>query len=487
MSDQGNQPVERVRATERLREASIPLSAFCRSAYEVGLNLLDSSLQPGRCFCSEISGDHEAGEDCLKFRRGLFSRTSITQVVCPAGVSMVAMPLLDSGKTYSVLLTDGFLEASSSVRPGKDGNGDSSAIALPEGAGSLPRLSPEEIALLLVFTEKAGTVLSIVGSAHRELVPEDAGVAEWRRGESSYSFVGSSPKIARIRETLPTFANSSEPVLIESEPGNGRHLVASLLHRLGPRTGEPLIFENLSLLPESLHEKEIFGRQSDGSQGLAGLAAGGTLFLDGLEHLSPPAQRKLFAFLKDGGTDSGGNGQAARARIVATTDRSLGELVRKGRFRSDLQRKFSRLTLFLPPLRERKDDIPLLVQHFLPRLADNGTAHPPALEKDTLQALREYSWPGNVRELREELERAGALGEPAITLDDFSPPVQHAARPPRATVKNIREAVGSLETEMISRTLSDTNWNKSQAARILGLSRLGLQKKIDRYGLDRRR
>ena len=85
------------------------------------------------------------------------------------------------------------------------------------------------------------------------------------------------------------------------------------------------------------------------------------------------------------------------------------------------------------------------------------------------------------------MERAGALGEAAISLDDFSPPVQHAARPPRATMKNIREAVGSLETEMIARTLSDTNWNKSQAARILGLSRLGLQKKIDRYGLDRRR
>lgn len=275
MSGQGEKQVERERETERLREASIPLSAFCSSAYEVGLNLLDSSLQPGRCFCSEISGDHEAGEDCLEFRRALFSKTSITQVACPAGVSMVAMPLLDSGKASAVLLTDGFLEESFPVRLGKGGNGESAAIELLEGAGSLPRLSPEDIALLLVFTEKAGTVLSIVGSASRELVPEDAAVAEWRTGESSYSFVGSSPKITRIRETLPTFANSPEPVLIESEPGNGRHLVASLLHRLGPRTGEPFIFENLSLLPESLHEKEIFGRQGEGRQGLAGLAAGG--------------------------------------------------------------------------------------------------------------------------------------------------------------------------------------------------------------------
>jgi DNA-binding NtrC family response regulator len=335
--------------------------------------------------------------------------------------------------------------------------------------------------------EKAATIFTLVAAGAREIVPEDDGIADWRRGASAYSLIGPSDGISRIRETLPTFANSSEPVLIESEHGNGRHLIATMIHRLGLRTEGPLIFENLSLLPETLHEKELFGPKGNGSGGLVGHAGGGTLFLDGIEHLSSSAQRRLHSHLAG---NEGGGGEGPSARIVASTDRNLSELVRRGRFRSDLQRRLSKLTLFIPPLRDRKEDIPLLTAHFLDRLpvgsGSNGSGTVQA-KKETVQSLQEYSWPGNVRELEKELEQAAAYGHSTIRLRDFSAPIRHAARPPKATMKSIREAVGILETEMISQTLSDTNWNKSQAARILGLSRLGLQKKIDRYGLDRRR
>lgn len=470
---------------EKLREGIIPLSVFCRSAYGLGLSLIEQSGKPGECFCAHVTGRDEEGEECLEFRRSLFSRTAVAKTCCPAGVSMIALPLTEDGETTAVLLTDGFLEEGSP--PPGEGTGSGPSGIEPPREGDLQQLSPDEVALLILFVEKSGVLLSVAGAETGSLEAEEGWIAPWREREWGYSLVGSSPGIKRIQEALPTFANSREPVLIESEPGNGRHLVATTIHRLGPWSEGPLIFESLVRLPEALHEMELFGPKGSGTGGLLGHAEGGTLFLDGVEHLSPAAQRALLAFI--------GNGKAAprrkeisqRARIVASTDRNLSELVRRGRFRSDLQRRFSKLSIFIPPLRERKEDIPELVQHFLRRFSGPSDEKLLQVERETLEFLQEYSWPGNIGELEKELRQAAAYGHPIIRLSDFSPPVQHAARPPRESMRSLREAVGSLETEMISQTLSDTNWNKSQAARILGLSRLGLQKKIDRYSLDRRR
>lgn len=470
---------------EKLREGIIPLSVFCRSAYGLALSLMEQSQKPGHCYCAQIAGGDEEAEGCLEFRRSLFSRTALAKVACPAGVSMIALPLIEDGETAAVLLTDGFLEEGSSP-PGEGSDTGSSGIKHSR-EGGFQQLSPDEVALLILFVEKSGVLLSVAGAETGGSGPEKGWAAQWREREWGYSLVGSSPGIKRIQEVLPTFANSSEPVLIESEPGNGRHLVATTIHRLGPWTDGPLIFEGLARLPEALHEKELFGPKGNGTGGLLGHAEGGTLFLDGVEHLSSAAQRALLAFLGDGKAASRRKAVTPKARIIASTDRSLSELVRRGRFRSDLQRRFSKLSIFIPPLRERKEDIPQLVQHFLRRFSGPSDEKLLQVEKETLELLQEYSWPGNIGELEKELRQAVAYGHPIIRLNDFSPPVQHAARPPRESMRSLREAVGSLETEMISQTLSDTNWNKSQAARILGLSRLGLQKKIDRYSLDRRR
>jgi two-component system response regulator HupR/HoxA len=175
------------------------------------------------------------------------------------------------------------------------------------------------------------------------------------------------------------------------------------------------------------------------------------------------------------------------ARIVASSDIDLGEAARRGRFNRDLADRLTAFTLTIPPLRERPEDIPLIAAHLVSRRAAALGATAPTLPPETLDALRMQNWTGNLRELDEELARAGC-GRMVIQPEDFAALVGQAERSPAvAPGASLRQAVGELEVGLISQTLAGTNWNKSRAARALGLSRLGLQKKIDRYGIDRRR
>ncbi len=480
--------MEAIDKTDILREAVIPLSTYSRSAYGVGFTLLQSPRDSGRCLCPLFTAGELEPDACATFRRGLFSENRAVLARCPAGLTMAFLPIPTGEERNAVLLSDGFI-AEGPVSP-EDGPGRTDAgyaELLARRGEANPKLSSGETDLLVQLMENAAVIYPLLKDTRDEREVSAAAAVLGERGDEA-SIVGVSEGVARIRDSLTTFAGSREPLLIESEQGNGRHLIAGLLHQLHPGPEGAFVCENLAVLPEALQEHELFGPKRDGGSGLIGHAAGGTLFLDAVENLTPSVQRLLLSHLSSPSgeeTKAGGNGKAP-ARIIVSTDRSLGDLVRKGRFRSDLHRRISRLTLFVPPLRERKEDIPLLVKHFLRRLAGGNGHGSLSVGRKTLLSIQEYSWPGNVRELQSELQRAAAFGRQELDLGDFSPPVQHAARPPRATMTNIREAVGRLETEIISRTLSETRWNKSQAARILGLSRLGLQKKIDRYGIDRR-
>jgi len=482
--------MEAIDKTDVLREVVIPLSTYSRSAYGVGFSLLQSPRDSGRCFCSLFTAGEPEPDACAEYRQGLFGEKGSVLARCPGGLSMAVLPIPTGESSSAVLLSDGFL-AEDPVN-GEDGPGGADegyTDLLARRGEATPKLTAGETDLLVQLMENAAVIYPLLGDAREEqAVPTPTAAVLGERGDEA-SLVGVSGGMVKIRESLTTFAGSREPLLIESEQGNGRHLIAGLLHKLRPGLEGPFVCENLAVLPEALQEHELFGSKGDSGNGLIGHAAGGTLFLSAVENLTPAAQRLLLSHLSSPGGEeakAGGNGTAA-ARIIVSTDRSLGDLVRKGRFRSDLHRRISRLSLFIPPLRERKDDISLLVEHFLRRLTRGNGHDPLSMSRETLLSLQEYSWPGNVRELQNELQRASACGQQELDLGDFSPPVQHAARPPQETMSNIREAVGRLETEIISRTLAETKWNKSQAARILGLSRLGLQKKIDRYGLDRRR
>jgi DNA-binding NtrC family response regulator len=287
-----------------------------------------------------------------------------------------------------------------------------------------------------------------------------------------------------VRDALPTLANSREPLFLAGEAGTGRALTAVTVHRLGPRHALPFIAENLAALPEALHEQELFGGER--MPGLLKEVDGGTLYLAGVEHLAAGAQEQLLAFLR-GATGSGKRpARAPDVRIIASSGADLGDLARRGRFLPELAARLKTLAFELPPLRERPEDLPLLVEHLLHRRAARLEIAPAVVTPEALDALKMHAWAGNVRELGTELERASA-GRSVIRIEDLSAPVARSARIPKADGTDLRAVVGEVESELIGRTLAETNWNKSRAARLLGLSRLGLQKKIDRYGIDRRR
>jgi DNA-binding NtrC family response regulator len=469
-----------------LREAIIPLSTFSRSAYGVAFSLLPGPQNPGRCSCSLFTAGEPEPEECSAFRQSLFEEGAAMLVRCPSGLTLAALPIPTGENERAVLLSEGFLAPGSPLDEDTEGiSPERYAGLVSQRVDEIPKLSPSETDLLVQLMENATVIYPLLKGTDDETGASSPSETILSERGSDASLVGISEGVAKIRDALPTFAESGEPLLIESEQGNGRHLIAALLHRMHSGTEGPFVCENLAVLPAPLQEQELFGARGSASGGLIENARGGTLFLNAVEHLTPASQRRLFDFLSnDAAAESSGK---PGARIIASTDRILTDLVRKGRFRSDLHRQLSRLTLFIPPLRERKEDIPLLVEHFLRSFSGGNGRALPAVGSETLEALQKYSWPDNVRELQRELQRAASYGKKEMDLRDFSPSVQHAARPPQASMTNIREAVGRLETEIISRTLGETKWNKSQAARILGLSRLGLQKKIDRYGLDRRR
>ena len=457
------------------------LSAYSQSAFGLSLSFLSSPDEVARC-CTR-SRDNGAGpEECRDFQRALFTREGRQRDLCPAGLVVLSQAVtLDHGHR-GLLVTDGFVE--------EEGESSGDHTATQEGkGGEVPRVSSAQSALLDRFLTVAEFSLGSATASRVEAAVLSAREDFWKSKSGDLSLAGVSDGIEKIRRALATSANSGEPLLIESEQGNGRRLTATIIHRLGPRFDRPFVCENISVLPDGFQETELFGPEGRGTGGLIEHAAGGTLFLEDVEKLSPSAQRRLMHFLPapTGAGFAGTEGAKANVRIIATSSKNLEALARKGRFLIDLHRRLRHFTMFIPPLRERIEDVPVLIDHFLRHGIGGNGKTPRTVEKGALSLLQKYPWPGNVRELKNELLSASLNGSQTIDLDDFSPHIQNAARPPQASLSNIKEAVGKLETAMISRTLGETNWNKSQAARILGLSRLGLQKKIDRYGLDRRR
>jgi len=343
------------------------------------------------------------------------------------------------------------------------------------------RPSPGQLRAIDDFLDMAAGLLGILADAQDAAAIDPLREQLWRDLLGSPTIAGISSHAHALRAALPAAANSREPLFLAGEPGCGRSSFAAAVHRAGPRAAGPFVAENLAAIPETLRETGIFG--SGDTPGLLAAAAGGTLYLAAIEYLSARSQERLLGYLA---ADAADPGEQPRARIVASADIDLQEAASGSRFRRDLADRLAGLVLAVPPLRERPEDIPLIAAHLLNRHASARGATPPTIAPEALAALKMHHWAGNVRQLDEELTRAGC-GRTVIRLDDLPASVFRAGRTPGdARAASLRQVVGELEVELISRTLADANWNKSRAARILGLSRLGLQKKIDRYGIDRR-
>jgi len=293
-------------------------------------------------------------------------------------------------------------------------------------------------------------------------------------------------------------AESGHPVLLHGETGSGKTHLARLIHRSGNRVRHPFVRVNCAAIPDTLFEREVFGHvrgaftdARDGAEGFLEAANTGVLFLDEISELPLATQPKLLAVLEDGCFRRLGSTREVRVdvQVVAATNRDLAEMVRQRQFRDDLYYRLSVLRYRVPPLRERRDEIPGLVQEMLRYIARPGT--PPAVvPAEAMAVLQRYGWPGNIRELENALRTATAFSRGAPLLPEYLPPeVQRgtAALPDtEQTAPSERYAAPAdphHEARLISEALSAANGNKTLAARHLGMSRSTLWAKLQRYHL----
>ncbi len=320
-----------------------------------------------------------------------------------------------------------------------------------------------------------------------------------------HNIVGRSKRIQDIFHILDRVTDSDVPVLIEGESGTGKELVAKAIHFNGSRKKARFVSENCAAIPETLLESEMFGYvrgaftgANEDRKGLFELAHGGTLFLDEIGDMPVEMQKKLLRVLQEGEIRRVGGRDSIKVdvRIISASNRDLAELVKQGLFREDLYYRVNVVKVRMPPLRERKEDIPILVEHFIKAIAAEAGTAPREVDKEALRLLSAYPWPGNVRELENEIRRASALAEGRIAKEVLKEEVQAASatRPPvpalagGKTFKDIvREETERVERELVLQALRDAAWVKTEAARLLGVSRPTLDEKIKLYNLEKER
>ena len=309
-----------------------------------------------------------------------------------------------------------------------------------------------------------------------------------------HALLGRSPAMQEIYDLLEPFSKSDLPVLITGESGTGKELVARALHWNGPRRDGPFVAENCAAIPESLLESEMFGHLRGAftgaerdRRGLFEEASGGTLLLDEIGEMGAAPQAKLLRVLQEGEVRPLGAARPVRVdvRIVAATQRDLAAAVRQGSFREDLLYRLRVLTLALPPLRERLEDLPLLARHFLEEHRREYGRGCTDVSAEVIERLSRYPWPGNVRELRSEIQKMAlvAEGTRAELRDLEAHPELFGAllRPGRAPARSRAGTLRDLERQQVERALESAQGDKQKAAEMLGLSRATLYRKLRRY------
>ncbi len=320
-----------------------------------------------------------------------------------------------------------------------------------------------------------------------------------KRVSDQVTIVGDSPAINEVMETVEKVAPSSSTVLITGETGTGKELLARAIHHRSARTDGPFTAVDCSTISEKLIESELFGHvkgaftgAEEDREGKFEAADGGTLFLDEIANLDLKTQKKLLRFIEERSFTRVGDVKLIEVdvRIIAATNRDLTELIDEGAFREDLYYRLNVVPIDLPPLRERREDIPALVDYFLERHAERNAVQKPEIEDDVVEALRERDWKGNIRELRNVVERMLVLNEgDQITFSDLP----QEGRPPAAASDekvvvegegSLKQSIRDLEAKRIRSALAETEGKKVDAAEKLDISRPTLDKKIEEYDIE---
>jgi DNA-binding NtrC family response regulator len=347
------------------------------------------------------------------------------------------------------------------------------------------------------LVEKVRSILRI--RADREALERERERSTYLQQEIDERFndgeiIGRSQKMQDLYARILKVAETPSSVLVTGESGTGKELVARAIHRLSARRNGPFVRVSCGALAEGVLESELFGHERGAFTGAVRqrrgrfeLADTGTLFLDEIGEIAPSIQVKLLRVLQERNFERVGGEKTLQVdvRLVAATNQNLRQAVQEGRFREDLYWRLYVIPLELPPLRDRREDIPLLCDHFLGRLSRQMVRSRPILQDGALKLLQQYDWPGNVRELENVLERAFVLCDGGtIRIEDLPlgrrPEVQDDWLPPG--VVPLREAVERLESELIRRALKESEGVKQEAARRLGLKPSVLYYKLEKYG-----
>jgi transcriptional regulator with PAS, ATPase and Fis domain len=366
----------------------------------------------------------------------------------------------------------------------------------PGGSGlavMTPGLAPSEVALIELMLGEAATDVAAV-------LRERVAVAAAATGELRVSYagiIGGAQPMQEMYALLDRIAPSESTVLVQGENGTGKELVARAIHRGSSRAESPFVVTNCSAFNDNLLDSELFGHKRGAftsanadKPGLFEVADLGTFFLDEIGDMSPTLQVKVLRVLQDGTFNRVGDTETRKVdvRIIAATNRDLRAMVADGRFREDLYYRINVINLTLPALRDRRDDVPLLVEHFMAR--HRRGAKPKRLAADCAAMMLSYAWPGNVRELENEIERLVVLAGDATTIgaDLLSPRIRQF-QPVEAPVlehdaNSLPAAIEALERRMIAAAMHRHGGNKTRAAEELKVSRRNLIRLVQKYELD---
>lgn len=342
--------------------------------------------------------------------------------------------------------------------------------------------------------ELAGMILNqSAGVINRAILQEESVYELQRKLEGSWDFlgiVGKDPKMHVVYKLIEDIARTDATVLIQGESGTGKELVARAIHQAGDRADKPFVVINCSAYPDTLLESELFGHEKGAFTGAirqkAGRfeqADGGTVFLDEVGEIPLPAQIKLLRVLQTQSFERLGGERTLKVevRILAATNKDLVKEVQKGTFREDLFYRLNVIPITLPPLRERRNDIPLLANHFLGRFASQQQKAIQEFSPEAMRVILDHSWPGNVRELENSVEHAVVLAKARrVEVTDLPSSVRKPEAQPLEDVSSLME---ETERVLLEKVLSECSWNKKKAARRLGIGRSTLYAKLKRYGI----
>jgi two-component system response regulator HupR/HoxA len=475
-------------------------------------------IPPGNDFCRLSLFSKEGFRRCNESVREVLGKLRVPgrarrAVVhsCHLGFDVVSAPLVLDGELAGFVFVGGGTHApvplvrkEALVREVRELNQGWNEIERDDPS-AIPLLAPADLEHLTDLLELAAREVE-AHHAERRREERTQGAVRASRDLRFDGVVGTSRTMREVVRTLEKLASSDATVLIQGESGTGKELVARAIHDGGPRAGRPFVVQNCSALHDNLLESALFGHAKGAftgavrdKKGLFEMADGGTFFLDEVGDMSPALQVKLLRVLQEGTFTPLGATEVRQVdvRVLTATHKDLQAMVQRGEFREDLYYRIHVIRVLVPPLRERLDDLELLVDHFLRKhFRGRDRERRPGLAPEVRLAFQRYAWPGNIRELENEIERILVLGrdQPVLGVDLLSPRIrtpEGLPRLPRAAPApggggTLREVLESVERDLIHQGLIRTHWNKSQLAKELGISRSNLIQKCSYYGLDRK-